>query len=85
MFDYQILLKILRHYEVNGRALGLIRRNLFGRKQHIKNNNDIKYLLEIDNGLTQGSLLGPLLVLIYEKDFYIASKLRNLMFGDDKM
>ena len=65
--------------------MGLIRRNPFGRKQHIKNNNDIKYLLEIDNGLTQGSLLEPLLVLIYEKDFYIASKLRNLMFGDDKI
>ena len=38
----------------------------FQRKQYIKNSNDIKYLLEIDCGVPQELILGPLLFLIYE-------------------
>ena len=56
---------------------------IFHSKQCLENTNDIKYLLEIDFGVTRGSRLGPLLFLIYVNDFCLASKLKNVMFADD--
>ena len=57
--DHQILLKKLKHYGVNEKTLAWLRSYLFQRKQYIENSNDIKYLLEIDCGVLQGSILGP--------------------------
>ena len=38
---------------------------IFSKENNIKNNNDIKYLLEIDSSVAQRSIFGPLLFLIY--------------------
>ena len=81
--DHQTLLKKVRHYGINEKRLAWLRSYLFQRKQYIENSNDIKYLLEIDSGVPQSSILGPLLFLIYVKHFYLASKLKNVIFADD--
>ena len=56
---------------------------LFQSKKYIESTNDIKYLLEIDCGVPQGSIFGALLFLMYVNDFYVASKLKNIMLADD--
>ena len=81
--DHQILLNKLKHYGANEKILAWLQSYLSQRKAYTENTNDIKYLLEIDCGVSQGSILGPLLFLIYVNDFYFASKLKNVMFADD--
>ena len=64
--DHQILLKQLKYYGVNEETLTWHQSYIIRRKECIENNNDIKYLLENDCGVSQGSTLEPLLFLFSE-------------------
>ena len=66
--DHTILLKKLNHYGIRGVANKLIKSYLSNRKQYVQIGNTKSNLLNINCGVPQGSVLGPLLFLIYVND-----------------
>ena len=82
--NHKILLKKMEYYGIKGTTLTWLKSYLSNRKQYIYVDNISKQLLEITCGVPQGSILGPLLFLIYVNDFYKASNtLNEVMFADD--
>ena len=71
--DHTILTQKLKHYGIQGCALKLFKKYLSNRKQYVKLNNVKSEMCEIKTGVPQGSILGPLLFVIYVNDIYKAS------------
>lgn len=82
--DHSILLKKLEYYGIRGLALNWFKSYLTGRKQYVCVNNSCSSSKDITCGIPQGSILGPLLFLLYINDLSnVSEKMNFVLFADD--
>lgn len=82
--NHSILIRKLEHYGIRGSSLNWFASYLTNRQQSVEVGNQISDLQHIDNGVPQGSVLGPLLFLLYINDISdCSSKVTFYLFADD--
>jgi hypothetical protein len=78
-----ILLKKLSKLGILGAELAWFNSYLTNRRQFVAINDAMSELLSVLIGVPQGSVLGPLLFLLYINDLSSCSSLLTLLFADD--
>ena len=82
--NHSILLKKLEHYGIRGIALKWLTSYLCNRRQFVKYNGCESEMLNITCGVPQGSILGPILFIIYINDICnVSNILKMILFADD--
>ena len=82
--NHKILLNKLHHYGIRGTVYNWFKSYLIGRSQQVDYNSYISNIRTISSSVPQGSILGPLLFIIYVNDFPNCLKFSsNLSFADD--
>ena len=82
--NHDILFKKLEHYSVRSIALNWMKSYFSDRQQFVQFNNARSILRPITCGVQKGSILGPLLFLLYINDICNVSAIAKLiLFADD--
>jgi len=81
--NHSILIKKLEFYGIRGAALNWIITYLSNRYQYVVVDGCCSSSLAVTCGVPQGSILGPLLFILYINDLCSATDVSLLMFADD--
>ena len=82
--NHNILINKLEHYGIRGVCLNLLKNYLTNRKQCTEINGIISDIEVTKCGVPQGSILGPLLFLLYINNIVKSSKIQRFyLFADD--
>ena len=81
--NHSILLHKLQYYGLSNTELHWFQSYLNDRKQFVMLENASSSLLNISTGVPQGSILGPLLFLIYVNDLHLSCDAKTIMYADD--
>ena len=82
--DHSILIHKLEYYGIKGTSLKWFTSYLTNRKQYVQFNNETSSSNLISTGVPQGSILGPLLFIIYMNDIAkVTTKFHFTLYADD--
>ena len=82
--DHTILLNKLKYYGLKGPTLNLFQSYLTNRRQYTEIEDTTSTILPIQVGVPQGSILGPILFIIYVNDLpQCSNKFDFIMYADD--
>ena len=81
--NHKILLCKLKHYGFRGLAYNWFKNYLTGRTQYVCINGVDSDMQDLCCGIPQGSVLGPLLFILYINDLHKATTLFTYLFADD--
>ena len=82
--DHDILIKKLKHYGIDNRELSWFKSYLENRSQTVNVNSTLSDFQPINIGIPQGSILGPLLFIIFVNCLpCVVQECKTVMYADD--